>query len=123
MTSKRTPAVPDALALADALARNATLSGLRDRIRDSNARLAAILDVLPGALTVYIAAGPVDEEGWTLFVPNASIATKLRQLLPRIEQRLLQRGWTAGAVRIRIQPLSQNHTVTLCVNGRSNGTL
>ena len=64
------------------------------------------MDVLPSSLIVHVAAGPVDEEGWTLFVPNASIATKLRQLLPRIEERLRQRGWTVGLVRIRIQPLT-----------------
>ena len=104
VTVKRIPAVPDTLALTDALERSAALSALRDRIRDSNARLVAIQDALPGALRPHVTAGPVDDDGWTLLVPNVSIATKLRQLQPRLEERLRHQGWLVSGVRIKVRP-------------------
>jgi hypothetical protein len=46
--------------------------------------------------------GPVDEEGWSLLAANAAVAAKLRQLRPRVEQRLQEAGWAPATVRIKV---------------------
>ncbi len=105
MNTKPTPVVPNSLALSQALERSAPLSLLRDRIRDSNARLAALQGVLPSLLLPHLKAGPVDEEGWTLLAANASVAAKLRQLQPRLEERLREHGWQVNVIRIKVQSM------------------
>lgn len=94
--------VPDSLPIARALERSAPLAQLRARLQDSNARFAAIRGLLPVALAPHVTAGSVDEEGWTLMAANASVAAKLRQLQPRLEESLRQRGWQVSAIRIRV---------------------
>jgi hypothetical protein len=94
--------VPDSLSIADALQRSAPLAHLRQRLQDSNARFAAIHALLPAPLAPHVSAGPVDEDGWTLLVANASVGAKLRQLQPRLEERLRQRGWQVSAIRIKV---------------------
>jgi hypothetical protein len=76
---------------------------LRQRLQDSTARFAAIHDCLPAALAPHVQPGPVDEEGWSLLAANASVAAKLRQLKPRLEATLQERGWQSSSVRIKVQ--------------------
>lgn len=38
-----------------------------------------------------------------LAAPNAALATKLRQQLPKLQESLLQRGWQVNALRIKVQ--------------------
>jgi hypothetical protein len=95
--------VPDSLPIAAALEKSAPLNVLRMRLQDSNARLAAIQDLLPATLVPHVKAGPVDDDGWSLLAANASVAAKLRQLLPRLEETLSRRGWQVSAVRIKVQ--------------------
>jgi broad-specificity NMP kinase len=45
----------------------------------------------------------VDEQGWSLLAANAAVAAKLRQLQPRLEDRLRDRGWQVSAIRIKVQ--------------------
>jgi hypothetical protein len=101
--SKPPPLVPAALGIRDALSRSAPIEHLRQRIADSDARLAAVLDLLPAELCSQIRAGPVDATGWSLLVSGAAAASKLRQLQPLIERRLAERGWQVSATRIRVQ--------------------
>jgi len=102
-SSKPQPLVPDSLAIADALQRSAPLVHLRLRLQDSNARLAAIQALLPAVLAPHVTAGPVDDDGWSLLAANASVAAKLRQLQPRLEDALSQRGWQVSSIRIKVQ--------------------
>jgi len=102
-SSKPQQLVPDSLPIADALQRSAPLAHLRQRLQDSNARLSAIHDLLPTAMAKHVKAGPVDEEAWSLLVANASVAAKLRQLRPRLEERLRERGWQVSSIRIKVQ--------------------
>lgn len=102
-SSKPQPTVPDSLPIAAALEKSAPLTVLRMRLQDSNARLAAIQDHLPASLAPHVKAGPVDDDGWSLLAANASVAAKLRQLLPRLEEVLSQRGWQVSAIRIKVQ--------------------
>ena len=101
--SKASPVVPDSLAIADALHRSAPLVLLRQRLQDSNARYAAIQDLLPATFAPHVTPGPVDDTGWALLVANASVAAKLRQLLPRLQERLQERGWQGSPIRIKVQ--------------------
>jgi hypothetical protein len=38
-----------------------------------------------------------------LGAPNAALATKLRQQLPKLQENLLKRGWQVSAMRIKVQ--------------------
>lgn len=99
-------AVPDALPVNAALDRADVLRDLQRRIQDSKERLAAVRGLVPPALSSRLMAGPVDETGWTLIAPSSAVAAKLRQLQPRLEAALRQRGWQVSAIRIRIQQSS-----------------
>jgi hypothetical protein len=97
------PLVPDSMPVEEALRRSTPLAQLRARLQDSNDRFQAIRAALPDALAPHIAPGPVDEEGWSLLAANAAVAAKLRQLKPRLEAILQQRGWQVSSIRIKVQ--------------------
>jgi hypothetical protein len=94
---------PDALRIEQALGQSAPLTRLRERVADSNARLDAIRPSLPGTLAAHVKAGPVDENGWSLLAANAAVAAKLRQLQPRLEAVLVERGWVPGTLRVKVE--------------------
>jgi hypothetical protein len=89
--------------LAQALQRSEPLARLGQLLRDSNARFDAIRPCLPAALAPHVKPGPVDELGWSLLAANASVAAKLRQLQPRLEATLKERGWQVSSIRIKVQ--------------------
>ncbi len=103
MNSKRPESVPKALPIHDAIDRSAPLARLRERIDDSHRRFEAVRPLLPASLAAHVRPGPVDDTGWTLLAANASVAAKLRQLQPRLEQTLNELGWQVNATRIRVQ--------------------
>lgn len=88
--------------IGEALAQSAPLARLRELLRESNARFAAIAPLLPPGLASQVRAGPVAVEGWTLLAANASVAAKLRQLLPRLETALKDNGLQSSVIRIRV---------------------
>ena len=90
--------------IAEALRASAPLGRLAERLRLSNALLAAVAPLLPAGLAAQVSAGPVDAEGWSLLCSNASVAAKLRQLVPHLEQRLRESALAVAAVRIKVQP-------------------
>ena len=89
--------------LAQALQRSEPLARLGQLLQDSNARFDAIRPCLPAALAPHVKPGPLDELGWSLLAANASVAAKLRQLQPRLEATLKERGWQVSAIRIKVQ--------------------
>ena len=97
-----TPVTPDAMRLQQALQRSEPLARLAALMQDSNARFEAIRVSLPAALAPHVKAGPVDDMGWSLLAANASVAAKLRQLQPRLEAVLLERGWQVSTIRIKV---------------------
>jgi len=102
---RKAPALaPAALPIADALRSSAALGRLSERMRQSNAAYAAVCPLLPPALAAQVRAGPVDEGGWSLLCANAGVAAKLRQLVPRLEQHLHEKGLGIVAVRVKVQP-------------------
>lgn len=96
-------AVPLPTALPRALDEHPVLKHLREQIRASNACLESVRDLLPPPLQTAVRAGPIEGERWTLLVGNAAVAAKLRQLGPRLEKRLIERGMQISAIRIRVQ--------------------
>lgn len=103
MNRKPAEVAPAALPIDDALRDSAPLARLRERLDDSQRRFAAIHDLLPVSLASQVSAGPVDEASWTLLADNSAVASKLRQLQPRFERRLMDRGWPIGATRVRVR--------------------
>jgi hypothetical protein len=93
---------PPALPLALAIEHSAPLSRLADRLRRSEACMTAVQGLLPEALRPQVRAGPHDDGGWTLIAANPSVAAKLRQLRPSLEQRLAESGLTVPALRIHV---------------------
>ena len=92
------------LSLAEALRASEPLGRLAERLRRSNAMFAAIRTQIPDGLVPHVQAGPADEEGWSLLCANAAVAAKLRQLVPRLEQGLVESGFAVAAVRVKVQP-------------------
>ncbi|MGZ8259296.1 MAG: hypothetical protein ACXWUL_01955 [Caldimonas sp.] len=90
--------------IAQALRESAPLGRLAERLRLSNALFSTAAPVLPAGLAAEVSAGPVDEEGWSLLCSNAAVAAKVRQLVPRLEQRLREAGRPVAAIRIKVQP-------------------
>jgi hypothetical protein len=94
---------PGTLALGDALGQSQALTSLLQRLQESQARLAALRERLPEALRDQVRAGPLDEAGWSILVPNGAAASKLRHLLPELDAALRKQGWPALPLRIRVQ--------------------
>lgn len=103
MSPKLPQATPNAMHIEDALGRNASLARLKQQLRDSQSRFEAIRPFLPATLASYTKPGPVDAQGWSLLVANASVAAKLRQLQPRLEQALKAQGWQVSDIRVKVQ--------------------
>ena len=45
----------------------------------------------------------LNEDQLVMATPNASIATKLKQQLPKLQAHLQQRGWQINAIKIKVQ--------------------
>ena len=103
LLSRPPPVTPNALGIEQALQLSAPLLRLQQLMRDSNARFEAIRPSLPAAMAPHVKPGPVDETGWSLLAANASVAAKLRQMQPRLESILRERGWQVSAIRVRVQ--------------------
>jgi hypothetical protein len=103
VNTKSRPVVPNSLPIAEALQRSEPLAQLKQRLLDSEARFQAIRVLLPKLLSTHVKPGPVDTDGWTLLAANAAVAAKLRQLQPRLEETLRDRGWQVSSIRIKVQ--------------------
>lgn len=101
--SRPAPVTPDALRVAQALAQSAPLARLQSLLHESKARFEAIRPALPATLEPHVRPGPVDEAGWSLLAANAAVAAKLRQLQPRLEERLRDAGWSVDTIRVKVQ--------------------
>lgn len=94
--------MPRPLTIGAAMDQSVPLARLLERLRESQARLAASQAMLPPALRAHVRAGPVDEEGWTLLAGNPAVAAKLRHLLPLLEQGLAEQGFAARPLKVRV---------------------
>lgn len=103
------PLVPDAMPIRQVLDRCAPLQHLQQQLALAKACMDAVKPHLPPALRAQVRAGQLDtgDNAWTLLAPNAAVAAKLRQLLPRLEAALAASGVTRAAeptaIRVRVQ--------------------
>ena len=91
------------LSLEQAVDSAPSLAALQQRIRDSQRYLAWIKPALPVGLRKQVTAGPTQETEWCLLVSNASVSTKLRQLLPMLLTVLKENGAQIDTIRIKVQ--------------------
>ena len=98
------PGIVAPLSLAEALDASEPLGRLAERLRRSNALFAVVTALIPHGLAPHVRAGPADEEGWSLLCANAAVAAKLRQLVPRLERQLHERGLAVASIRIKVLP-------------------
>ncbi|MED5619568.1 hypothetical protein [Ideonella sp. BN130291] len=98
MPKNPSPALP----IRAAMDASSPLAGLMERLHESRDRFEAIASRLPPALRASVQPGPVDDEGWSLLVANASAAAKLRHLLPLLEDTLHAGGFSARPIRVKI---------------------
>jgi hypothetical protein len=99
----RPPQQPFTRPIAEALGANNALGQLMERLRESQDRYTTIVPALPPALRAWVRPGMLDEEGWSLVVPNTAVAAKLRQSVPTLAQVLAEAGWPAIALRVKVQ--------------------
>jgi hypothetical protein len=87
------------------------LHSLLDKIRQSQACLLAVGNVIPQNLKSQIQAGPLNDQEWCLLVKSPAASTKLRQLTPRLLLVLQQDGWDINHIRIKIQSITATSAI------------
>ena len=80
-----------------------SLAWLQERIRESQSCMDQIRHLIPAAMRQHVVAGPLHDREWCLLVASAAASTKLRQLLPAIQQTLTSGGAQVNAIRIKVQ--------------------
>jgi hypothetical protein len=80
-----------------------TLARLVELARESGERLKAVSPLIPETLRPAVQAGPIDGAAWCLLVSSNAAAAKLRQVLPALQSRLLDRGWQVTSIRLKVQ--------------------
>lgn len=96
------PLPPGTRGIDQALAGSQALASLVQRMRESEARLAAVRPLLPPPMRTHVKPGPLDDEGWTLLATNPAVSAKLRQMLPTLQNRLQHSGFDARPVRVKL---------------------
>ena len=84
------------------LAANDKISPLLPTIR-RNAKLQKECESILPAIFESCEVLQLAEEQLTLSTPNAALASKLKQQLPKLQSQLQQRGWQINAIRIKVQ--------------------
>lgn len=101
---RASPDAPDPLDFGRAMSQNGMLARLGQQLAASRRHLAVISVALPGAMTRFVHAGTLDDQGWTLVADNAAIAAKLRHLQPQLLRLLQEQGLLLeGELRIRVR--------------------
>ena len=101
------PRLHTMLSLEQAVGEAPSLAALQERIRASQHYLHIVRPLIPAALRLHIKAGPIQNSEWCILVSSAAASTKLRQLLPAMQQVLTQNGAQVDAIRIKIQMTSR----------------
>ena len=80
-----------------------SLARLAKLARESQERLRIIEPLIPEALRSAVEAGPIDNDQWCLLVQGNASAAKIRQLMPLLQNRLIQNGYTVTSIRLKIR--------------------
>jgi hypothetical protein len=79
------------------------LAELSALARDGQARLKAIMPLLPTSLRGMVQSGGIEGDAWCLLVPHSAAAAKLRQMLPALAAHLRRKGWAVQQLRVKVQ--------------------
>lgn len=90
------------VSLTEAAADSPMLARLGALVERSKQHMVAIEPILPKGLKSQVTAGPVEEGVWCLLVRSGAVASKLRQLLPDLEARLLAVQGSNIKIRVKI---------------------
>lgn len=90
------------VSLTEAAADSPMLAHLGALVERSKQHMVAIEPILPKGLKSQVTAGPVEEDVWCLLVRSGAVASKLRQLLPDLEARLLAVRGSNIKIRVKI---------------------
>ena len=89
---------------AESLAARQTVGRITHLLAESRARMDAIAPLLPEALRAQAQGGiPEDGQPWSLFVPNSSAATRLRQMLPTLLAALQRAGHDVPKIVVKVR--------------------
>jgi hypothetical protein len=90
------------LDLGSALGASQPLVLLMQRLEASRRRYELLRGLLPEALRDQVRPGPLDDKAWSLLVPSGAAAAKLRQCIPTLDAALLEHGWPALPIRVKV---------------------
>ena len=80
-----------------------SLARLAKLARESRELLRIIEPLIPEALRSAVEAGPIDNDQWCLLVQGNASAAKIRQLMPLLQNRLRQNGYSVASIRLKIR--------------------
>jgi hypothetical protein len=95
----KTPAAHDAASYLGANEKMALLLPAVRRMAQLQQACAAILPDMFGYCEVLLCSA----EQLVLGVPNASVAAKLKNRLPKLQESLAAQGWQIGSIRLKVQ--------------------
>lgn len=95
------------LSLEQAVGEAPSLAALQERIRESQHCLQTVKPLLPLALRQHVKAGPVQDNEWCILVSSGAASTKIRNLLPAMQQMLTHEGSRITAIRIKVQIINR----------------
>jgi Dna[CI] antecedent, DciA len=99
---KRGKKLFEASGIASFLTSNDKISPLLPTIK-RNASLQKECGIILPAIFASCEVLQLADEQLTLSTPNAALASKLKQQLPKLQSQLQQRGWQINAIRIKVQ--------------------
>ncbi|MEO0316235.1 MAG: hypothetical protein RI928_2691 [Pseudomonadota bacterium] len=81
------------------------MAGLLPTLEKMAALQAAAGRILPGVFTTCRVL-QLREGQLHIAVPNAALATRIRQMLPKLQAGLREKGWPIDGIRIKVQMMS-----------------
>ncbi len=107
---RRHAPTPLARSLSEALQAAPTVAGVLAGHREAQACYALIEPLLPSGLASQLRPGPLQDGTWTLFAAGNASAAKVRQLLPRLAERLQASRGDVKVVKVKIVPRQEDST-------------
>jgi hypothetical protein len=99
---KRSRKLPEASGITSYLQSNDKISSLLPAIKRNASLQKECCAILPGIFDSCEVLQLADEQ-LSLATPNAALASKLKQQLPKLQSQLQLRGWQINAIRIKVQ--------------------
>ena len=94
---------PDPLSMGEVMQGSQLLAHLQKQVAQSRARFDAVAPLLPAALRAQVKPAGFEGGVWCLLCANAAVATKLRQLVPRLLAQLNAQQLPTQEISLKIQ--------------------